>query len=179
MPSKIKSKSKGARKLKKATPRPKYSDMIVAAITAMQERGGTSTYKILKYIGANYKVGRGFEVHARLALKKLVQAGSLVCTKGSGASGFYKLAATKKVAIKTTKRRRRSAKRSSRSGAAKKAGRRRKSSKRKAASKKRSTSKRKGSAGRKRSATRKPKTSAKKPRTTLRRRLPRRRCTKK
>jgi len=177
MPSKIKSKSKGARKLKKATPKPKYSDMIVAAITAMQERGGTSTYKILKYIGANYKVGRGFEVHARLALKKLLQAGSLVCTKGSGASGFYKLAAAKKVA-KTTKRRR-SAKRSPRSGAAKKAGRRRKSSKRKAASKKRSSPKRKGSAGRKRSATRKPKTSAKKPRTTIRRRLPRRRCTKK
>ena len=178
MPSK-KSKSKGARRLKKASPaKPKYSDMIVAAITAMQERGGTSTHKILKYIGANYKVGKGFEVHARLALKKLLQAGSLVCTKGSGASGSYKVAAKKPT--RATRRRRPAAKRPSRSGAAKKAGKRRKSGKRKAAPKKRRASpKKKSSAGRKRSATRKPRSSAKKPRTTLRRRLPRRRCAKK
>ena len=50
----------------------------------MQERGGTSIHKILRYIGANYKVGKGFEVHARLARKKLLQAGSLVCTKDRG-----------------------------------------------------------------------------------------------
>jgi len=174
MPSKTKSKSKGVRKLKKSAPKPKYSDMILAAITAMQEQDGASTQKILKFIGANYKVGKGFEVHARLALKKLLQAGTLVCTKGSCT---YKLAPTKK-ATRTTRRRRRSA--GKRFGAAKKAGKRRKSGKRKAASKKRRASpKRKGSAGRKRSATRKPKTSAKKPRTTLRRRLPRRYTTKK
>ncbi|XP_065915559.1 histone H5-like [Dysidea avara] len=175
MPSKTKSKSKGARRLKKATSaKPKYSDMIVAAITAMQERGGTSIHKILRYIGANYKVGKGFEVHARLALKKLLQAGNLVCTKGSGASGSYKLAAKKPT------RRRPAAKRPSRAGAAKKAGKRRKSGKRKAAPKKRRASpKKKSSVGRKRSATRKPRSSAKKPRTTLRRRLPRRRCAKK
>jgi len=176
MPSKTKSKSKGARRLKKATPKPKYSDMIVAAITATQERGGTSIYKILRFIGANYKVGKGFEVHARLALKKMLQAGTLVCTKGSGTSCTFKLATSNK-ATRTTRRRRSAGKRS---GAAKKAGRRRKSSKRKAAPKKRRASpKRKGSAGRKRSATRKPKTSAKKPRTSLKRRLPRRKCAKK
>jgi len=177
MPAKTKSKKAGARRLKKSPAKPKYADMIVVAITAMQERSGTSTYKILSFIKANYKVGKGFEVHVRLALKKLLQSGSVVCSKGSGASACYKLAAKKPA--KVTRRKRRSA---SKRPSAKKAGRRRKSSKSKAASKKRKASpKKKSLAGRKRSATRKPRSSAaKKPRTvTLRRRLPRRKCAKK
>lgn len=71
---------------------PKYAEMIVAAITATKERGGTSRQKILKYIGANYKVGDGFEAHARLALKRMVTNGTLIQTKGTGASGSFKLA---------------------------------------------------------------------------------------
>ena len=70
---------------------PKYSEMIVAAVTALKERNGSSRQKILKYIGANYKVGDGFESHARLALKRMVAAGKLIQTKGTGASGSFKL----------------------------------------------------------------------------------------
>ena len=67
-------KPEAKKKQTKGKPRPpaqhpKYSEMIVAAITSTKERGGTSRQKILKYIGANYKVGDGFEAHARLALK--------------------------------------------------------------------------------------------------------------
>ncbi|XP_065911382.1 histone H1-delta-like [Dysidea avara] len=71
---------------------PKYSEMITAAIVSIKERGGCSRQKILKYIGANYKVSDGYEVHARLALKRMVQNGALIQTKGTGASGSFKLA---------------------------------------------------------------------------------------
>ena len=71
---------------------PKYSEMITAAIVSIKERGGCSRQKILKYIGANYKVSDGYEVHARLALKRMVQNGALIQTKGVGASGSFKLA---------------------------------------------------------------------------------------
>jgi len=79
---------------------PKYSEMITAAIVCIKERGGCSRQKILKHIGANYKVGDGYEVHARLALKRMVQNGHLIQTKGTGASGSFKLA--KKPAEKKT-----------------------------------------------------------------------------
>ena len=87
-------KKKQAKTTKPRAPaqHPKYSEMITAAITATKERGGTSRQKILKYIGANYKVSDGFEAHARLALKRMVTAGTLVQTKGTGASGSFKLA---------------------------------------------------------------------------------------
>jgi len=90
-------KTETKKKQNKGKPRPpaqhpKYSEMIIAAITATKERGGTSRQKILKYIGANYKVGDGFEAHARLALKRMVTAGTLIQTKGTGASGSFKLA---------------------------------------------------------------------------------------
>ena len=90
--AKKKQAAKGTGKPRPPPQHPKYSEMIVAAITATKERGGTSRQKILKYIGANYKVGDGFESHARLALKRLVTAGTLIQTKGTGASGSFKLA---------------------------------------------------------------------------------------
>lgn len=87
-------KKKQAKTTKPRAPaqHPKYSEMIIAAITATKERGGTSRQKILKYIGANYKVSDGFEAHARLALKRMVTAGTLIQTKGTGASGSFKVA---------------------------------------------------------------------------------------
>ena len=93
-PKKTEPKKKQAKTTKPRAPaqHPKYSEMITAAITATKERGGTSRQKILKYIGANYKVSDGFEAHARLALKRMVTAGTLVQTKGTGASGSFKLA---------------------------------------------------------------------------------------
>ena len=91
---KTETKKKQAKTTKPRAPaqHPKYSEMIVAAITATKERGGTSRQKILKYIGANYKVGDGFESHGRLALRRMVKSGTLIQTKGTGASGSFKLA---------------------------------------------------------------------------------------
>ena len=78
---------------------PKYSEMITAAINSLKERNGTSRQKIQKYIAANYNVKDGFETQVRLALKRMVQNGTLIHTKGTGASGSFKLAKpeTKKV----------------------------------------------------------------------------------
>ena len=71
---------------------PKYSEMITAAVVSINEQGGCSRQKILKYIGANYEVSDGYEVRARLALNQMVRTGALIQTKGTGASGAFKLA---------------------------------------------------------------------------------------
>ena len=76
---------------KKPADHPKYIDMITAAIVALTERSGSSRQAIVKYITANYKVGEKANVHVKLALRKAVTAGSLVQTKGSGASGSFKV----------------------------------------------------------------------------------------
>ena len=73
---------------------PTYADMIKAAITSLKDRSGSSRQKIIKYIGANYKVGEGFESHVKMALKRGVTKGWLEQTKGVGASGSFKLVKT-------------------------------------------------------------------------------------
>merc|ERR1712018_1089835 len=90
---------KKAAKPKKPANHPKYSDMIKAAITSLKERGGSSRQAILKYISANYKVGDNAASHLKLALRAGVKNGSLAQSKGTGASGSFKLGA-KKVAPK-------------------------------------------------------------------------------
>lgn len=77
---------------KKPADHPKYSEMIVAAITTLKERSGSSRQAIVKYVQANYKVGEGSAVHTKLALKRAVASGALVQTKGTGASGSFKVA---------------------------------------------------------------------------------------
>jgi len=96
-------KKKVTKKPKAPAQHPKYAVMITAAIVAIKERGGCSRQKIVKYIGANYKVGDGYEVHVRLGIKRMVQSGALVQTKGTGASGSFKLA-KKPVEKKTPKK---------------------------------------------------------------------------
>ena len=150
---------KRTKKPRAAAQHPKYADMIIAALSGMKERGGTSRQKIIKYIDANYRVGNGFEVQVRLAIKRMLKAKLLIQTKGTGAAGSFRLSA--KATKKPTKtRRRRSLKKK---GARK--GKRRTTKKRSSA-----TKKRKATAGKKRrSAT---KRSAKKPRTQSKRKTP-------
>lgn len=81
---------KKAKKPVKTAEHPKYIDMIKAAIGALKERNGSSRQAIEKYIKANYKVGE-VSSHLKLALKKGVQSGSLLQSKGTGASGSFKL----------------------------------------------------------------------------------------
>lgn len=100
-------KAKKAAKPKKPATHPKYSDMIKVALTALKEKGGSSRQAILKYIIANNKVdAEAASRHLRMALKAGVKNGSLKQSKGTGASGSFKLgekAATKPKAKKATK----------------------------------------------------------------------------
>ena len=84
-------KAKKPAAAKKPADHPKYIDMIVAAITALKERSGSSRQKILKYIQENYKVGESANTHLKLALKRGVAGGALKQVKGAGASGSFKV----------------------------------------------------------------------------------------
>ena len=91
-------------KPKKDAAHPKYSEMIAAAVAGLKERSGSSRQAILKYIQANYKVGDTANVHLKTALKSGVKAGALKQSKGTGASGSFKLGEKpKKAAKKATK----------------------------------------------------------------------------
>ena len=149
---------KRTRKPRAAAQHPKYADMIIAALSGMKERGGTSRQKIIKFIGSNYKVGNGFEVQVRLAIKRMLKAKQLIQVKGTGAAGSFRLSAK---ATKKPTRTRKSLKkrgRKTKSGTAKR---------RSSATKKRKA--RKATAGKKRRSLTK---RAKKPRTQSKRKTP-------
>ena len=74
-----------------AAAHPPYIDMVVTAITAMKERGGSSRQAIEKYIKANNKITGDPSSHLKVALKRGVQTGKLIHTKGTGASGSFKV----------------------------------------------------------------------------------------
>ena len=93
--------SDSPKKVKKTAPKkpaehPKYIEMVVAAITALKERGGSSLVAIKKYIKANYKVGEGSDVYIKQAVKRGVVTGVLSQPKGTGASGSFKVAKVEK-----------------------------------------------------------------------------------
>jgi histone H1/5 len=93
-----KSKSSAANKSKKAkgtSSHPKYSAMIKQAITQLNDRNGTSKAAILKYILANFKVNSASaNQHLKSALRAGTKNKTLKQTKGVGASGSFKLAAS-------------------------------------------------------------------------------------
>jgi len=84
-----------------STAHPKYSEMVAAAIVALKARQGSSRQAIVKYIEANFKVGDTAALFVRKALKKGLETGVLVSTKGVGATGSFRLA---KVERKQTKK---------------------------------------------------------------------------
>lgn len=89
--------------VKKSTPKrkaavalhPTYAVMIQKAIQESKERGGCSRQKIAAYVRASFKVGPNADSQVKLALKRLVKQGSLIQTKGTGASGSFKIASKK------------------------------------------------------------------------------------
>ncbi|XP_033116241.1 histone H1.1, embryonic-like [Anneissia japonica] len=90
MTEQAKAKKKAAPK--KPASHPTYIEMITAAIGALKERNGSSRQAIAKYIQANYKVDAGnMNTHLKMALKRGVDSGKLAQTKGTGASGSFKL----------------------------------------------------------------------------------------
>ncbi|KAI1709108.1 linker histone h1 and h5 family domain-containing protein [Ditylenchus destructor] len=73
---------------------PAYGDMTKKAITELKEHKGSSRAAILKYILQHYKVGDNIvkiNAHLRQALKRGVVTGSLKQTKGTGASGSFRI----------------------------------------------------------------------------------------
>ncbi len=83
---------------------PPTNEMVQGAIKGLKERGGSSLIAIKKYIAANYKVDVAkLAPFIKRALKSGVASGALVQTKGTGATGSFKLSATAKPAKKATK----------------------------------------------------------------------------
>ncbi|XP_061765249.1 histone H1.0-B [Nerophis ophidion] len=96
-------KAKKAPKPKKPASHPKYSDMIIAAIIHDASRFGASRQSVQKYVKKNFKVGDNADVQIKLALKRMLASGELRHTKGTGASGSFRLAKpddSKKTAVK-------------------------------------------------------------------------------
>nr|XP_045590595.1 histone H1A, sperm-like [Procambarus clarkii] len=77
----------------------------LAAVAALKDRKGSSLQAIKKYVVANNKVEAAkIAIYIRRFLKKAVADGILVQTKGSGASGSFKLAVAEKRAVLTPKK---------------------------------------------------------------------------
>ena len=73
--------------------RPKYREMVKAAITNLADKKGSSRQAIMKYVIGTYGVvedGRS-KALIRTALVEGVKSGELSQTKGTGASGSFKL----------------------------------------------------------------------------------------
>ena len=92
-------------KPKKPSARPKYSEMETQAINILKKRGGSSRQAVLKYVMANFNVGKdakSVNAHLDLALGAGVKNKSLKQSKGTGASGSFKVGEVK-AAKKPTK----------------------------------------------------------------------------
>lgn len=70
---------------------PTYNEMILTAISNLKQPSGSSRQAIAKYVASNYEVSDTYEVYMKQALKRLVKSNVLIQTKGSGASGSFKL----------------------------------------------------------------------------------------
>ena len=121
---------------KKPAEHPKYIDMIVAAITALKERSGSSRQAILKYLQDNYKVGESANTHLKLALKRGVAGGALKQVKGAGASGSFKVGEKPKAPKKKPVAKKPAAKKPAKKPAAKKPAAKKAAAKKKPAAKK-------------------------------------------
>ncbi|XP_043257091.1 histone H1B-like [Colletes gigas] len=83
---------------------PPTSEMVTAAIKELKDRKGSSLQAIKKYISSTYKVdGEKFAPFIKKYLKSAVTAGTVVQTKGKGASGSFKLSTGKPETSKTKK----------------------------------------------------------------------------
>ena len=85
---------------KKVSEHPTYAVMVAAALASLKDRKGSSKQAIEKYVCANYKVGVKYNGPLKLALRKGVESGVLIQTKGQGASGSFKIAKVEKPAAK-------------------------------------------------------------------------------
>merc|ERR1711974_331021 len=74
-----------AKKVAKPAAHPPFKAMILTAINALKERGGSSRQAILKYVVANNKVDAAKAAGPlKLALRKALAAGTIVKAKAAG-----------------------------------------------------------------------------------------------
>lgn len=96
------------------------SDLILKALSSSKERGGVSLVALKKALAASgYDVVRN-NSRVKLAVKRLVAIGRLIQTKGTGASGSFKIGS--KAATKPKKPKAKKAKRAKRKTTKKPAG---------------------------------------------------------
>ena len=159
-------KKKAAAKPKKPAAHPKYSEMIAQAVGSLKERGGSSRAAILKYIMKNFNVGKdekSANTHLKMALRAGVKNGSLKQTKGTGASGSFRLGEKKAAAKPKTKKAAKKPKAAAKKPKAKKASKPKKEGAKKTAKPKKAPAKSKKAASPKKKAAKPKKTAAKKP----------------
>jgi len=103
--AKVVKKSLEIKKSKSPANHPQYNVMVGNAIQALKEHKGSSRQAILKYIMANFKVGNDAKLvntKIKSALKRGLKSGQLKHSKGTGATGSFRLG-DKKVASKKSK----------------------------------------------------------------------------
>lgn len=88
----VPAKAKKTRVAKKTSDHPKYTDMIMAAIKALNNRTGVSRQAVQAYIKREYSVGENADYQVKATLKKLVANDVIKQVKGLGASGSFRLA---------------------------------------------------------------------------------------
>jgi len=87
-----KAKAAKPKKPKTAPQHPKVSEMVNTAISTLKDRGGSSVQAIKKYVAAHYKVDVDkLSPFIKKYLKNGVASGTLVQTKGKGASGSFRM----------------------------------------------------------------------------------------
>ncbi|KAL1380667.1 hypothetical protein pipiens_014025 [Culex pipiens pipiens] len=86
-------KAKGEKKPAKPAAHPPVAEMVLAAITTLKERNGSSLQAIKKYVATTYKCDAAkLSIFIRKALVKGVEKGTFTQRKGTGATGSFKLA---------------------------------------------------------------------------------------
>lgn len=81
-----------ARKSRSKPRNPRVIDMITNAIKSLDEKKGSSVQAIKKFIQKTYQVDMlKLNVYIKKALRKAVEEGALIQTKGKGAVGSFKL----------------------------------------------------------------------------------------
>lgn len=91
-PQAKKTKAVASKKPRVKPSHPPTSDMVNNAIKSLKERGGSSLQAIKKYLSSNYKIdAEKLAPFIKKYLKSAVSAGTLIQTKGKGASGSFKL----------------------------------------------------------------------------------------
>ncbi len=98
-------KAKKPAKKRAAPQHPPYESMISEAVKALDDKKGSSRQAIIKYIKNTHRLEQAnVETRIKLALKRMAGKGVLTHTRGSGASGSFRVPADSSKAAKGKKK---------------------------------------------------------------------------